>query len=480
MSANSPSPRGLRLILAVACALLVALVIWLWESSRTTATVARDTLEHAPVDADADVADETRAVERVPAAPAPSQPPARDPSATPSRAQQLLELLTRDLELQGDFYGTPAIDSDVLQRLARRAREARICEQELRDVLARLEVSDPRRANVLIAFAWTTDATHADDSMLAGEMEAALARLQPGDYSGAVPGYAALHALRLRGRSQALANVFARALERLGDLGALTSSQSADICTVRIAVHGLTDLDDPAVRAALAQLREPDSGAMFATVDAWRLLGRAGTGAEIAELVADAARAPTAHRFGLEGLRDPRYVADLERLAGAQTTVPREIAPNGYRAESALAGLLSIGTPDALDALAKFAASGDERSRRVVDGLGRLEDMRAVGDLAVLAANYRESPADLEQFEKATERLARQIYLFHPTHPDAREAIERIERAVRNPSAEPETLERELDLWLRVALPGDAARIRSALGRRAVPDELARRIDALR
>lgn len=480
MSANSPSPRGLRLIFAVACALLVALVLWLWESSRAAATVARDALERAPGDAGVDVADETRALERVPAAPAASQPPARDPSATSSRAEQLLELLTRDLDLHGEFYGTPAIDSDVLQNLARRAREARICERELRDVLALLHPADLRRANVLIAFAWTTDATHDDDAMLAGEIEAALARLQPGDQSGAVPGYAALHALRLRGRSQALANVFTRALERLGDLGALTTSQSADICTVRIAVHGLTDLDDPAVRAALAQLREPDSGAMFATVDAWRLFGRAGTGAEIAELVADAARAPTAQRFGLEGLRDPRYVTDLERLAGAQTTVLREIAPNGYRAESALAGLLSIGTPDALDALAKFAASGDERSRRVVDGLGRLEDMRAAGDLAVLAANYRDSPADLEQFEKATERLARQIYLFHPSHPDAREAIERIERAVRNPSAEPETLERALDLWLRVALPGDAARIRAALGHRAVPDELARMLAALR
>lgn len=391
--------------------------------------------------------------------------------------------LTRLVELFADRDPVHAQSLDfwpshrAVLDLARDVRALRASEADLRSVLAARTWFDTRRGNIVLAHAWTTDRTPEVDGWLATEAQTALARRYRFGRSQYEVELYAVYALALRGAESALSTLLLAALDECARTSDRNDPTSMGYDCAVACLTGMRSLGDARVRAAVDRIRNGSGELDELAFAAWVLFARAGSPDEVhaAREEFRRAAAPDPRWIVLEGVWNRWFNVQMTANARAGA-IPERV----WREQLALGRLLELGTPASCVEFVQRVAAADARKTLLPNAVRSVDDVRCIGVLCSLESEFRGDETARGELARAVERLASVMRTLHADHPDARAACDGIERALLAAGRDGSTVERSLAVWLQVASPGDAARIRAALGDRPVSAELARAVDQLR
>lgn len=404
---------------------------------------------------------------------------AREAPPDPVRLAMLAQVFRSRYLAPSAFFSATLDDpdeSDNLVDLANAVRAARATNQELRALLTRFSPGHADRASVLLALAWTDVLGPEDEDLLVAEMANVFAGSPPCDLDRVAAGLAAVHALRLRDATAPLQRAFDASLARIGGLAGLSTSTSPDVVCVRVCAIALRSHADPRTRDVLAQLRGAQRECRSASRSAWMHFGCTASAQELESALEHVRVSPGPSRHVLEVLRDPKYVPELESFAAPDRELVSGTEEQA-RAVCALRGLVAIGTDAALDA---FARCGKAHRSVALEALREFDDACRIGALLRLERRFPAEYRVREEFEALLSRLTADLALTHASHPDRVAACTDLEAALVRVREDPRAFEETLAVWLDVALQGDGARIRAAIGEREISEDAARRLELLR
>lgn len=437
MPGHQPNARFRALLGGgIGIALLLAVVVWFVarakaptpnvdEVSRATETTPTSSTPElaAPSTRDAVAADAQQFAEQLEAEPA-------QPALDPSRRAELLAMLGR-IAIAAPSQHMEAPLSESWVALAREVRARKVSAQELVDLIDSLPDDSHVAVSATLGLAWARDL---GPEIVARLVQQAIARahhdLPPWQTE---LGFASVAALALAGATDGLDEVVLHALDRSDAPPPRNAQGGLDLYlgSLTVALWGVQDVSNPRWAGLLQrELSLPQSSLVQQAL--WSAAVRA-DGETWGPRALDAALNENGMaRVSLEKAASPALVAPLIDLARR----PVSRTYSHYMHGSAIQGLLSIGTPDAIvEVKSQLAAEAPARAW-TVDALSKGMNFASVGEFVQVLVDAGEDQDLTHSLDKGLRATLLEAELRRELPPNAAAARDALRTALERAPAD--------------------------------------------
>jgi len=436
MAPHRPDAKSRALLgVGIVLALLLAVAVWFVAraesptpsvdkvTSATASTSTTAALDHvAPPARDAVAARTPRVAEQLQVQPA-------QHALDPSRRAELLEMLDRfdSNESASQQSDTPLNENWV--PLAREVRARKVSAQELVDLIDSLPPDDLRAGPATLALAWARDL---GPEIVARLAQQAIEKANLEDSLHRELGRASVAALALAGATEGLDEYVLHALDRADAPPSRNAQGGLDLYLgpLAVALWGVRDVSDPRWSGLLQrELAMPSS---LIQQKLWSVALRA-DGETWGPRALDAALAKNGSaRSALESATSPALVAPLLDIARRP---PTDVYTH-YVHGSAIQGLLSIGTPDAIVEVKSQLAAEAPAREWTVDALSKGMNFACVGDFVQVLVDAGDDQDLIHSLDKGLRATLLEAELRRELPPNAAAARDALRTALERAPAD--------------------------------------------